>query len=56
MDKSTKDKARDTAPSQKKKPYTAPSFRSESVFVISALACGKVQSTQSGCSGSRKAS
>jgi hypothetical protein len=56
MDKSNKDKARETAPSPAKKPYTAHSFRSESVFVTSALACGKVQTTQSGCSGSRKAS
>jgi hypothetical protein len=56
MDKSTKDKTGEGAPPAGKKPYTAPTFRSESVFVISALACGKVQTTQSGCSVSRKAS
>jgi hypothetical protein len=56
MDKSTRDKAGEGAPSSGKKPYTAPTFRSESVFVNSALACGKVQTTQSGCSVSRKAS
>jgi hypothetical protein len=56
MDQSTNDKARDTTPSPEKKPYTAPSFRFESVFEISALACGKVQSTQGGCAHSRKAS
>ena len=41
MDKSTRDKAGEGAPSSGKKPYTAPTFRSESVFVISALACGR---------------
>ena len=33
----------------KKKPYEKPSFRHEQVFVTSALTCGKVTSTQSGC-------
>jgi hypothetical protein len=56
MDQSTSDKIRETAPSQVKKPYTTPSFRFEPVFEISALACGKVQSTQGGCAHSRKAS
>lgn len=56
MEKSNQDKPGEAAPSAGKKPYTAPSFRSESVFVISALQCGKVQTTQSGCSASRKAS
>jgi hypothetical protein len=56
MDQSTNDKARETASSPAKKPYTAPSFRYESVFEISALACGKVQSTQSTCAHNRKAS
>jgi hypothetical protein len=56
MDNSTEDKARDGAPATAKKPYTAPSFRFESVFEISALACGKVFSTQSSCAHSRKAS
>jgi hypothetical protein len=39
-----------------KKPYTAPSFQSESVFEVSALACGKLQGTGGGCLHSRKAS
>jgi hypothetical protein len=39
-----------------KKPYKAPSFRFEPVFEVSALACGKVSSTQGGCHSSRKAS
>jgi hypothetical protein len=55
MDKSTNDQA-EKVPSPPKKPYTAPSFRYESVFEVSALACGKVQSTQSSCAHSRKAS
>jgi hypothetical protein len=38
MDKSTEDKVRQLAPSTAKKPYTAPSFRFEPVFEISALA------------------
>jgi len=56
MDKSVTDKARDTAPSPAKKPYTAPSFRFEPVFEISALSCGKVQTTQGSCAASKKAS
>jgi hypothetical protein len=56
MEKSTKEAAREGAPLPAKKPYTTPSFRFESVFEISALACGKVQSTQGGCAHSRKAS
>jgi hypothetical protein len=56
MDQLTTDNVRDTTLSPKKKPYTAPSFKFEPVFEISALACGKVQSTQSGCAHSRKAS
>jgi len=56
MEKTGKEKAGETAPKPGKKAYTAPTFRSESVFVISALQCGKVQATQSGCSLSRKAS
>jgi hypothetical protein len=54
---STRDKAREAAASPaKKKPYKAPSFRFEPVFEVSALACGKVFSTQASCSHSRKAS
>ena len=32
-----------------KKPYEKPSFRYEQVFVTSALACGKISATQTGC-------
>ena len=32
-----------------KKPYEKPGFRFEQAFVTSALTCGKVGSTQSGC-------
>jgi hypothetical protein len=32
-----------------KKPYEKPSFRHEKVFVTTALACGKINPTQSGC-------
>jgi hypothetical protein len=32
-----------------KKPYEKPSFRFEEVFVTTALSCGKVTATQSGC-------
>ena len=54
MDKPNKEEEKTPAPA--KKPYTAPSFRYEPVFEISALACGKVQSTQGSCNHSRKAS
>jgi hypothetical protein len=43
------------APTQKT-PYQKPAFRRESVFETSALSCGKVQSTQSGCRSNRKVS
>ncbi len=39
-----------------KKPYQSPAFRSEKVFEVSALACGKVQSTQNQCRVNRKVS
>jgi hypothetical protein len=32
-----------------KKPYEKPGFRYEQVFVTSAIGCGKVDPTQSGC-------
>jgi len=32
-----------------KKPYEKPAFRYEQVFVTTALACGKISATQSGC-------
>jgi hypothetical protein len=37
-------------------PYTKPTFRHESVFETSALSCGKVKSTQAGCSHNKKVS
>jgi hypothetical protein len=39
-----------------RKPYKPPSFRFEPVFEVSALACGKVFSTEGGCHFIRKAS
>ena len=38
------------------KPYQKPALRYERVFETSALTCGKVQTTQSGCHASRKTS
>jgi hypothetical protein len=40
----------------KKKPYETPSFRFERVFEVSALSCGKVGSTSSGCHANPKKS
>ena len=37
-----------------KKPYKAPSFRFESVFEVSALACGKIASTGGACNSNSK--
>jgi len=39
-----------------KKPYEKPSFRYERVFVTSALSCGKITDTQSGCTHATKLS
>ena len=39
-----------------KKPYEKPGFRYEQVFVTSALSCGKVTPTQSGCNHNLSAS
>jgi hypothetical protein len=39
---------------QGKKPYQKPARRRERVFETSALACGKVQSTQGQCAHNRK--
>lgn len=39
-----------------KKPYKTPTLRFESVFEVSALACGKMVSTQSGCNFVQKSS
>jgi len=55
MDKSTSEKPREAAPS-KKKPYKAPSFRFETAFEVSALACGKLISLGGACKALRKAS
>lgn len=38
----------------KKKPYETPTFRFERVFEVSALSCGKIDSTQMGCHSNRK--
>jgi hypothetical protein len=43
-------------PSRPRKPYQKPAVRFERVFETSALTCGKVQSTQSGCHQNRKTS
>jgi hypothetical protein len=43
-------------PATGKKPYKTPTLRFESVFEVSALSCGKIQSTQSGCGFVQKAS
>jgi hypothetical protein len=40
----------------RKKPYIKPAVRYEQVFETSALSCGKVQTTQSGCHQNRKTS
>ncbi len=39
-----------------KKPYEKPTFRYEQVFVTSALSCGKITTTQQGCSMALSAS
>jgi hypothetical protein len=39
-----------------RKPYQKPAVRHEPVFETSALACGKVQTTQSQCHAQRKVS
>jgi hypothetical protein len=39
-----------------KKKYNKPALRYERVFETSALTCGKVQTTQSGCHQNRKTS
>jgi hypothetical protein len=43
-------------PLGEKKPYKTPTFRFEAVFEVSALACGKIQSSQGGCHFVQKAS
>jgi hypothetical protein len=43
-------------PEPSKKQYIAPSFKFETAFEVSALACGKVFSSQLACHYSRKVS
>jgi hypothetical protein len=45
-----------TDPTRSKKPYQKPAFRSERVFETMALACGKINFTQSHCRFNRKTS
>ena len=40
----------------RKKPYHKPAVRHERVFEVSALTCGKIQSTQASCAHSRSPS
>lgn len=47
---------RSKEPRLQKKPYQKPSFRFERVFETSALSCGKIHATQSGCMRNRKVS
>ena len=53
VNKDSSDAPRETAV---KKPYEAPAFRCERVFEVSALSCGKVNTTQGACRANRKAS
>jgi hypothetical protein len=39
-----------------KRPYEKPTFRYEGVFETRALACGKIESTQSSCRFNRRTS
>ena len=55
-DASEKERGEKAGNKSEKKPYQAPSYRFESVFEVSALACGKVNGTQGSCLHSRKAS
>lgn len=41
---------------RERQPYVKPQFRHESVFETMALACGKVNTTQSACRSRRNAS
>jgi hypothetical protein len=54
MNDSSSDQPRTAATA--KKPYEKPSFRFEKVFVTSALSCGKISVTQSGCGLNTKVS
>jgi hypothetical protein len=55
-DMTNKDSSQKQTNASEKKAYLAPAFRSEKVFEVSALSCGKVFSTQAACRVSRKAS
>lgn len=44
------------APPKAKEPYVKPAFRHERVFETMALACGKINNTQSTCRTNRKLS
>ncbi|HEY2544909.1 MAG TPA: hypothetical protein VGI46_02485 [Candidatus Acidoferrum sp.] len=55
-EKTTKDSSGKLSEAGGKKPYKTPAFRSERVFEVSALACGKVHTTQQPCRGNRKTS
>jgi hypothetical protein len=54
MENSEREKARQKVTA--KKPYRKPEVRFESVFEVSALACGKVGGTQDRCHFNRKVS
>ncbi len=49
-------KPKSPASASPKKPYQKPAFRHERVFEQSALACGKISATQTGCQFNRKKS
>jgi hypothetical protein len=53
-DRTSNEKAPELGPG--KKPYKTPTLRFESVFEVSALACGKITPSQSGCGFVQKAS
>ena len=45
-----------TGAQRAKRPYQKPAMRREKVFETTALSCGKVRETQSGCAHNRKTS
>jgi hypothetical protein len=47
---------RETNTSPAKKPYQKPAFRSERVFEVTALSCGKISATQATCHNNMKVS
>ena len=46
----------ESEPTSAKRPYVKPAFRHEQVFETMALACGKIDATQSQCRANRKVS